>query len=421
MLAREKFQPFKRRVLANRHLSCCERQELFKSVIMARFLHGLGTVDLHTAQARGLFARKYMGLVRGAIRPLHEVPCRRLCDDQACALLEVVTPVEALDIAVAGTLVYVADKGDGYLRACLRGTPWLCRAREALARIARVVKDPSGDWMREASDEEGGRLERCPFAPSHMSNVLRKYRSRCVEARRGLASRPSERRRPMIRQQWKACCFPGLNSLLVLKVLRTSVRNAPQVSRQRLLSGFMPLKCTGRSCEVFRRQYWSTRRLRQHLKHSKICAGVYLEGDWPAGQPPEQLAADCLPPTDLTGPAPWWSLQVFRDQAPCIVIPDCPDPLSELSKLTSLAQLASFLRTWAQALESGWEPPILIDVQHDNPAAQLAIALTDAIGVTSREEVVHSGTLAAVVREDVVRCGPAKQLLLAVASYWRDM
>ena len=51
-------------------------------MVLAKFLHGAGTFELGCKQASGVFARKYVGLVRGAIPALPVAPCRRLTDLQ---------------------------------------------------------------------------------------------------------------------------------------------------------------------------------------------------------------------------------------------------------------------------------------------------------------------------------------------------
>ena len=136
-LAAEVAGPLKARIMRNAFLTCRERQDIFKAVVLARYLHGLGTLELGTKQAQRLFMSKYVCLLRGAVKPLYGVPCRRLSDEQVCSLMRAVTPEVALHIAVVRVLGQVRAKGDPYLLQSLEGSVWVGSVRQAVASIER--------------------------------------------------------------------------------------------------------------------------------------------------------------------------------------------------------------------------------------------------------------------------------------------
>ena len=54
------------------------------------------------------------------------------------------------------------------------------------------------------------------------------------------------------------------------------------------------------------RQFWSTVRLKQHLRTSRSCAGTYAGADLAAEEPVLDRCDQRLPPVPLIGPRPFW-------------------------------------------------------------------------------------------------------------------
>ena len=84
---RELFLPVRARLLRNQNFSLAERQGFLASLVLARLMHNAGTWDLPCSEHFNAFARPYMSFLRGSIRPLYGVPCRRLSQEQVCALI----------------------------------------------------------------------------------------------------------------------------------------------------------------------------------------------------------------------------------------------------------------------------------------------------------------------------------------------
>ena len=61
----------------------------------------------------------------------------------------------------------------------------------------------------------------------------------------------------------------------------------------------------GSACQACMRQFWSTARLRQHLRSSQGCAGAYEGADLDAELPVAKDQDQRLPPVPLVGPKPF--------------------------------------------------------------------------------------------------------------------
>ena len=86
-LAREALKPVRARLLCNPYFSEAEKRNFVFSLVLSRLLHNAGTwvfcFDAHQAAYR----RGEISLLRACIRTIHGFPCRRLTDQQVCALM----------------------------------------------------------------------------------------------------------------------------------------------------------------------------------------------------------------------------------------------------------------------------------------------------------------------------------------------
>ena len=430
-LTRAILQPFKRRVMANNSLTCRERQELFKAMVLAKYLHGVGTLELGSKHAFEMFCRKYVGLVHGVVRPLHGVPCRRLGDSQVCALLNVSTPQEAFDIAIVRTWAYVAERGDAYLQSCVQGTDWMRALGPALARVAAVLEDSRLAAYAAQFDGHSGHPDGFVYTAHQTRNILRIFRRKCLLSRTDLVDGALRKARAHDKADKDglayyrvACdrlcrrqCFICPDCALPFDTAAALGSHRAKVHMHNAASAFG----FGTACEACRKQFWATARLREHLRKSHRCARVYLEADWEPCQEREVLADGTMPPVPLVGPALWWSTQSFDEVVRSPVNPAHPDPMVLLSSLTDVHHLAPFFRTWIQAVESGWEPPLFLPRSQVEDVASLAVQIVEALGVFSTARVLQSGELAAIVQEDAVLCGRTSQIREAFSSYWCDL
>ena len=83
---------------------------------------------------------------------------------------------------------------------------------------------------------------------------------------------------------------------------------------------------TGTACQICMRQFWATRRLKQHLRSSPRCADIYAGADLDFEPPVHDDTAICAPPAQLSGPRPWWATLRPTPPEPTLSPPDA-DPL----------------------------------------------------------------------------------------------
>ena len=99
------------RILRNPVLGDKEKVYFFRSLVLNRFMYGLGTWAMPLEEERRAYATAYMALLRQAVRPMTKVPCWRLKDEEICAILGLLTPKEALHLAHLRLLAQVCRKG----------------------------------------------------------------------------------------------------------------------------------------------------------------------------------------------------------------------------------------------------------------------------------------------------------------------
>eukprot|EP00439_Symbiodinium_sp_Y106_P030942 s90_g3.t1 len=426
-LAAEAAGPLKARIMRNAFLTCRERQDVFKAVVLARYLHGLGTLDLGTKQAQKLFMSKYVCLLRGAVKPLYVVPCRRLSDAQVCSLLRAVTPEVALHIAVVRVLGQVCAKGDPYLLQSLEGSVWVGSARQAVAAIERALGGNLGSH-HDASDVRW--VIGWPLSQRDTSNLLRRYRMHQIRAADHLAA-------PALRKA-KAHQKAADMGLVFCTIPKSGVRAPPahvceacghsfgsaaalgaHRAKQHGLRAASSL-AYGTACEACSKQYWSTKRLRQHLRSVPECARTYLEADHAPNGLTETTASDLMPVVPLIGPRPWWAMQRFPRCTPCVLVPEDPDLVAQLP-LLELDRLPDFLRDWVHAVDEGWQVPRDIPVQVAGTAGSLAVRLAAALH-GNQTVWVDDGILAGVARGEQALFGPIQPLrVFAEGTEWDDM
>ena len=175
--ARAVYTPLRARLLGNDNLFQHERQQWLVSLVLSRLMHGAGTWSFQCTKTRLLFESRYMSFVRGAVRPLWQVPCRRLSQDQACALAGVLLPAEALAVARVRTLAQVHARGDAYLKACLiEGGTWLQQVQHDVRLVTETTKHGQLQSLVRADIRYDQLLERWPLACQETASLLKRYR-----------------------------------------------------------------------------------------------------------------------------------------------------------------------------------------------------------------------------------------------------
>eukprot|EP00439_Symbiodinium_sp_Y106_P065681 s641_g10.t1 len=429
-LARDVYPAFKRRILANRHLTMPERQNLLVSIVMARFLHGAGTLTLPDDGSQSQFRKAYMSFLKGAIRPLHGVPCRRLSPAQVCALTGCLLPEEALAERRIRVLSQLQQRADDYTLACLEVEgDWLRQAAADVARLAEVLESATLQSFVATCDHTAAWIRAWPLDRSGTTAKLRAYRKKCIHSRHSLIQealcKAWAHNQVEVRGLVFACITPpaAVTKPHQCSSCGKSFAGAAQLAVHRAKrhgERALPSCAWGTACELCRRQYWSTARLKEHFRRSPRCAYAYQQAEVGDITAKEKAAPDSTPPTELVGPAPWWA--TLRPTAPVVygdLTPASRDSAPDIKLLTEICQVPSYLQQWLGLVEKGlaWHSGVE-DVDWVRPVVQLAAQIAEHLHLDDAEHFCTADGLSAVVFGGKILLGPTSMLRGAHVEIW---
>ncbi|CAE7750061.1 unnamed protein product [Symbiodinium microadriaticum] len=172
-LARESLHPVRRRLLCNPNFTRPEKCQFVFSLIVSRLMHNAGTWVFPHASHYNALRKGYLSLLRGCVRPICNVPCRRLDDMQVCALLGAMLPDEALACARIRTLAAASAKGHDFLKTMLlREQAWLGAALQAVRTVATQLKSATlVDWVNQVSVDDS--FPQWPLSAGATHSLLR--------------------------------------------------------------------------------------------------------------------------------------------------------------------------------------------------------------------------------------------------------
>ena len=176
----------------------------------------------------------------------------------------------------------------------------------------------------------------------------------------------------------------------------------------------------GTACEVCRRQYWSTRRLREHFRRSPGCALAYQQAEVGDVSVLEPVAPDCVPPTTLIGPCPWWAtLRPLVQHAPAHPTPGNRVAVPDIQDLREIHQVPTFLVHWLRLVEKGvaWHAYVG-DKDWLRPIVRLAGQIFEHFHLDGDEHVATAGDVAAIWQGSRLLLGPAALLREAREALW---
>ena len=276
---------------------------------------GLGSA-LDTALDFGAFCKHYMMFVRGAVRPLFQIPCRRLADAWACAAVGVLLPQEALALARIRALSQVALRGSVFLQHLLvQEQSWLLAVFEDLRQAQSWAPSAAVSSLLTAGTAHV--FHSWPLSKAQVGSWLKRCRRACLDRRIPLHAKALAKAH-MHRQVVEAGCHFIKMTLPAGHTRRipcpecgqsfgTEAACAAHRSRMhniRALASFG----FGTACQVCSREFWSAARLREHLRRSQRCARIFEASDIQEQMPPAAAPLSSqLPPVPLIGPVPWWA------------------------------------------------------------------------------------------------------------------
>ena len=313
-LARELLKAISR-LVRNPNLSPDEKLDLVVNMPLTRLRHGAGLWLLQTKQERKLYNLAYAELLRRTFRAICGFSSRGLDDAAICACLGALSSAQARTADV------------------LRHASWL------IADGSPIVKDlwfDSGTWHQEVLDAiwRCGETLGCHSTfcwdvfvrdPTGAKGWARRYARKCRDH--------AKSNRQEARQRWGNFAaardagaifvhFEGKASRPVhfrcatCQAVCSSA--ASLAAHQRKVHGKLAIAtevASGSRCEACGTEFWSTARLRDHLRRQKACLAVWAAADVVhTEETPASSRYAWRPACRSFGPSPWWA--TLRPPAP---------------------------------------------------------------------------------------------------------
>ena len=318
------FGPLHRRLLFNPWLWPVEKTRLLQTLILNKFCHGAGLWRLHTKTAMATFKAAYMSFVRRSVRPIAKHSSKLLTDAEACAIVHVLLPEEALDVARYRQLAQVVDCQSSFVwGTVIQERRWIGAARQSCERFS-VVSSSCCLQVPPQTDNERFLWFQCASQSSKRDSCRNDIRTYC---RHCIGSRAEQAEKAMA----KAIAIQQLESqgALIISVPEPNQHDsgvecfceACEVFFQdkRALASQMSIKhgetaeaseaAFTTTCEVCRKQFWTLKRARAHFARSAQCRVTHAAADISRSAQPISMpsARTDLPVTALVGPQPWWA------------------------------------------------------------------------------------------------------------------
>ena len=299
--AQQIFRPVRKKLLNNEHLSRLEKLDLLKSRVLPSFLHGAGMLTLQHQKDRDRFEDAIFKIYRASFRPIVGVSSQGFSNTEILTVLGLATPNELLATARARVLADLVRANLKPILLCLNHTGlWWSLATQAAVDV--------------------GLLARQPTSVDELLNSLRTdnhYVSRMCRGflRKGCRSRPADDV-PLEPREAPETALPIAASGPSLPWQCNLCSNAYSGKRQLAVHlsrhhGVRPgavRAAFGTCCQRCLREFWTLRRLTEHLARSKQCLLTYSCSDIPP-EPPAPTATEYAwkPAMRSFGPQPWWS------------------------------------------------------------------------------------------------------------------
>ena len=293
--------PIRRRLLPNPYLSETEKLMLFKSRVVSSFMHGAGMLVLRTARETSKFEDTLHRMYRSVFRPIVSVSSKGYSNLEVASVLGLALPEELLMVARARTLAELVRAGLYPVLRCLaaEGTWW-----SAACRAARSI-----GMLPEGEDSFDAVATGILLPAQDVSHACRRFlRKRCQERafdRNQLVSREAPDEAVLL-----AAAGPSLPWRCHLCPAAFQGRRHLSVHLSKH-HGQRPLHVTsafGSTCQKCLVEFWSLRRLTEHLRRSDRCRSSYvacdIEEDCPART---RCELAWRPATRVAGPQPWWA------------------------------------------------------------------------------------------------------------------
>ena len=307
-LMREMIGPMKK-LCRNQHIPEHTKRQLLCSMPLARLRHGSGFWRTLQAQSRQLYGRIYAEAPRRLLRPITGLSTHGLTDEDVFTVLQIASASEMRYADQVRQLGWLLAEPDSRLHGLwMADTAWTSEITTALQEVV--------GWQGISTVQAWALVQ---GQPQIAGTWARRYLKRCVKAK----AAESEVRRPQLLAMQKlreagfifckrpaqpaaapsfACDFCSL-------AFTSAAARASHCQKVHAVAAPAAEAALGSACQVCRVQFWTTARLKQHMRQSTKCRTVALAADLQA-ENIDRTIGDVkawLPATKLIGPQPWWA------------------------------------------------------------------------------------------------------------------
>ena len=362
-LTEASFGPCYRRLLFNPWLGNEEKVRLFQSLVLSKLCHGAGVWQLCTKSAIAEYCTAYNSFVRRAVRPLIGISCKLLSDDETCALVGVLTAIDALHVARVRQLAQIVDSKSKFVWGTLvSAKSWLDDAAIAVDRVAEIT----GQYVFPRIEAEAGSrflwFESVVLKGHACRAILQKFCRSCLWKAREVAQHAFARAKLYhklerqgglvlaVAEQKQGQTVGGLLCDRCDVVFADARAFASHRSNKHAETSQASLAAFGTTCERCCKQYWTVERAREHFRKAPICRNVHVQADCGSPVVVDAGPHDWLPVTRLCGPQPWWAtlLPKFGGETsmPVIISRSLGSGLQEVTNAAKGQSLLSWWKRW---------------------------------------------------------------------------
>ncbi|CAE7761117.1 unnamed protein product [Symbiodinium sp. CCMP2456] len=293
------------RLVRNPHLTRGERTNLVISMPIARLCHNSGLWTLRTLQEQRLYNQAYMEPWRRSFRALCGISSRGLDDDAVCACLGVLTSTQVRTADLLRYAGWLLADGSQVLRELwFDAGPWHQQILRALQDCANVVEGCS--WDRLCADPSLAKQWASSFSRRCRTRAQKKQDENLLKWTNLAAARSAG----VYFFHYKGSGPTGAQHKCPNCALKckTAAALAAHMSKAHGCVARSTAAANGTRCEVCRTEFWSTKRLRDHLRRQPTCLRVWAESDLDSREVAETMHSRAWRPACKTsGPAPWWA------------------------------------------------------------------------------------------------------------------
>ncbi|CAE7327347.1 unnamed protein product [Symbiodinium sp. KB8] len=316
----------------------------------------------------------------------------------------------------------IAGRGTDFLRILVaKATLWIDEAVQDVEHMAKVLQDVKLQAFVDSRSPTPGWIAMFPYSSEHVRGLIRRYRNSRLKLRADLVD-PAVRKASTLEKaeeaglrvvHWPESRQPAKLYLCGHCTATFETAAARAAHEAKVHSQAAPAAAAvGSACQACMKEFWTTKRLREHLRKSRRCVQSYNGADLDPEAPVIATAeAVVLPPTMLIGPRPFWA-----SLAPPLPSRVSPTP-GVLEQILATANHSgkdfyhSFLKTRARLVETDGRQAVidaLAEAVALDSSWHLAASLPFPEDLDNGEYRVQCGKTVILARNSAILLGPSE-------------